>query len=307
MSAQPVTLQPATLVDIKQILFATDFSPSCTAALPYLCAIARQHHSTVHVMHVLPPEPYYQNYAQVYVPFGDSAPQFVFDPLQAQVHMDEFLGKDMLAGIPHDKTVERGSVLDAIEKAIKTNSIDLVVIGTHGHSAIGQVLMGSVAEQIFRDVTCPVLTVGPKVHGRVLARGRLETILFATDFSAGSLQALPYATELAVRSDAALKLLHVCDGPAVTPFMIDGRVADSGKRLGSLVPHIEGLTHSPECIMKTGVVGDVIVDVAYEVHADIVVMGAHRTRMLQASSHLPWATAYKVVAHAPCPVLTVCR
>ena len=306
MSAQTVTPQPAKSVNIKQILFPTDFSPSCTAALPYLGAIARQHHATVHVLHVLPEEPYYQNYAQVYVPFGDSVPQYVFDPKQAEARMDQFLGAEALSGVLHHKTVERGPVLEAVEKAVKSRDIDLVVIGTHGHSALGQILMGSVAEQIFRDVRCPVMTVGPKVRGRVLSDGRLETILFATDFSPGSLQALPYAVELAVKSDAALKLLHVCDGPAATPFVVSRSAGDSGKLLGSLVPGIEGLASRPECIMKTGVASDIIIAVAWEVRADIIVMGAHRARSVRASSHLPWATAYAVVAHAPCPVLTVC-
>ena len=77
--------------------------------------------------------------------------------------------------------------------------------GTHGRTAIGRLLMGSVAEQVFRTVTCPVLTVRPKIPRApgVLKRGRNEDIeptgvefrqiLYATDFTPQSLAAASYA------------------------------------------------------------------------------------------------------------------
>ena len=60
--------QTLTVPTLKNILFATDFSPCSQAALPYLHAIAERHVSTVHVVHVLAPEP------QVGVPL-DSFPE----------------------------------------------------------------------------------------------------------------------------------------------------------------------------------------------------------------------------------------
>ena len=40
---------------------------------------------------------------------------------------------------------------------------DLIVMATHGRSALGRVLMGSVAEAVLRKAPCPVLTVNLKI------------------------------------------------------------------------------------------------------------------------------------------------
>ena len=81
--------------------------------------------------------------------------------------------------------------------------------GTHGRSGIGKLLLGSVAETIFRHAGCPVLTVGPAVSGEPRSIVELHEILFATDFSESSLAALPYAISLAQQDRARLYLLHV--------------------------------------------------------------------------------------------------
>jgi nucleotide-binding universal stress UspA family protein len=58
-----------------------------------------------------------------------------------------------------------------LEEAIKKNNSDLVVIGTHGRTVLGKMLLGSVAEGILRTVSCPVLTVGPS-YQRVQKNGK---------------------------------------------------------------------------------------------------------------------------------------
>ena len=88
----------------------------------------------------------------------------------------------------------------------------LVVVGTHGRPGISKVLMGSVAERIFRQASCPVLTVGPNVSGEPEAIVDMHTILFPTDFSPESVAAVPYATSLAQEHQARVYLLHVTSG-----------------------------------------------------------------------------------------------
>jgi len=47
----------------------------------------------------------------------------------------------------------------AIEEAVTRKNADLVVIGTHGHTGLKHLLLGSVAERVVQKAPCPVLTV----------------------------------------------------------------------------------------------------------------------------------------------------
>lgn len=86
-----------------------------------------------------------------------------------------------------------------------------MVIGTHARRGLGKLLLGSVAEHIFRHADCLVLTVGPgSLQGSPVGSGRaIRPFLFATDFSEASLRALPYAISAANRFGTKLVLLNV--------------------------------------------------------------------------------------------------
>ena len=63
---------------------------------------------------------------------------------------------------------------------IREHAVEVVVVGTHGRRGFRRLLMGSVAEALFRNSPCPVLTVGPHVSARPpreLALGRILQIL----------------------------------------------------------------------------------------------------------------------------------
>jgi nucleotide-binding universal stress UspA family protein len=71
-----------------------------------------------------------------------------------------------LQGLPHEFHFPVGDVWQNLANIIEGRDIDLLILGTHGRTGIGKVLMGSVAETVFRQATCPVLTVGPAVSPR---------------------------------------------------------------------------------------------------------------------------------------------
>jgi nucleotide-binding universal stress UspA family protein len=56
------------------------------------------------------------------------------------------------------------SPAESIVEHAKTETIDVIVIGTHGRSGFSRVLMGSVAERVVRLAPCPVLTVRHPEH-----------------------------------------------------------------------------------------------------------------------------------------------
>jgi nucleotide-binding universal stress UspA family protein len=137
------------MITLKHILVATDFGEASDAALTYGRALARTFGARLHVLHVV------ENYflrpivADPYVVRAAAAKQ-----LNERVTDDDRLKL-------HARAVLETSDAPAAAIAVyaKSADIDLIVMGTHGRSAVEQLLMGSVAERVVRTAPCPVLTV----------------------------------------------------------------------------------------------------------------------------------------------------
>lgn len=298
---------------LKNILYATDFSPCSQAALPYLRAIAERCGATVHVVHVLPPE------ARTAVPL-DKLSELDADQIAAESAMKALLAGNSLAGIAHSATIERGSLWEVLAAFIEEKDIDLIVLGTHGRRGLKKLVLGSVAEQVYRHAPCPVLTVGPQTTHDESAQARVATILYATDFSSGSHHALPYALSLARANQSHLILLHAVPSPMeMVPASIDAvpvaievsmefvadALARARQQMEKLISAEAMEEFHPEIIVESGPAADLILSHAKSKQADLIVMGAHRASASALATHLPWAIASAVVCQAHCPVLTV--
>lgn len=290
-------LDATTRLALKSLLFATDFSPASQAALPYAAAIARRYGARLSLAHVVRP--------QVWAP---APPEWV--PMESDVPRQAALAEmakleqsSVLAGLPHQVAVEEGAVWECLSRLIREQETDLLIMGTHGRRGLQKLLMGSVAEELFRLAACPVLTVGPGV-APTAGTAEFHRILFATDFSNESQAALPYAVSLAQENQARLTLLHVVES-ASPGYLADPQrvLATLKEKLQGLLPREAALWCEPELALESGVPGEGILRVAEEQRADLIVLGVRPIRRLAA--HLPIATAHEVVCHAACPVLTV--
>ena len=284
-------------LSLRNLLFTTDFSEASEAALPYVMALAQWYGAKVFVLHAVPAE------APLPMPMESLPLTLNASWQQAKKHMEAFLETNPLDAVPHRAVLEQGEFWDVISRTIRTRSIDMIVLGTHGRTGLKKLVLGSMAEQIFRRASCPVLTIGPRAGGRPATVDNWKEILFATDFSAASLHALNYALSLAEENEADLTLLHMV--PLVPLQQQDQLRAALEKRLQSLVPADALAWCKPHYEVRFDFAVDGILDAAKHMHADVIVMGVHTPRAPRAASHLPWATANEVVCNAPCPVLTV--
>ena len=292
------TLDGRTRVSLKNILFATDYSPAARAALPYALGIARRYCSTVYVVHVRTPEVCAMAPIETWPALAEAA--------EKQEQEEIAVLQEQLCNVPHQVWIGEGDTVGVISRAIRENEIDLLVIGTRGRTGLEKVLLGSVAEQLFRQATCPVLTVGPHASANVEQLLEMREILCATNFSPESLAAVPYAVSLAQEHDAQLSLLYVLDRADATILHPELSAASLLHRLHELIPPEAELWCHPKCLVKYGAPADQILELAKTRHADLIVLGVrHAEGRLDASAHLPWATAHKVVSQAECPVLTV--
>jgi nucleotide-binding universal stress UspA family protein len=217
--------------------------------------------------------------------------------------------ESQMAGVPHESILERGTgIWPPVEQAIKDLAIDLIVLGTHGRTGAQKLLMGSIAEEVFRRSTVPVLTIGPKEHGGAHKAAKFHRVLFATDFSAESLAAAPYAISMAQENQARLILLHVMKQPETAPLPRAAEDAMSSVvfQLHEIVPSAAELWCRPEAVVQFGHPAEQIMKVAKEREADLIVLGIRDAgAFIGAATHLERTTAHKVVVHAACPVLTV--
>jgi nucleotide-binding universal stress UspA family protein len=312
LTAAPTEPKNLTAISVKNVLFATDFSFTSEAAFPYAAAICRRFGSTLHSVHVLSDASILMMAGGVdYVSLGT-----VYDDAQLDAieKLDQISAR--VPAIPHRNYVRNGQVWKALAGIIAENHVDLIVVGTHGRSGVGKLLLGSVAEDILRHAPCPVLTVGPKVAGRAklpaFHAGRrdlspveleLHEILFATNFDHDALSVAQTAVALAEDFRARLTLLNVIEDYT----HLAGRhnlVEDCVCRLQSMVPSEAALQYPPEAVLEFGFAPERILKVASNREADMIVLGA-RPAAEVGTTHLPWSTAHHVIAQAHCPVLTI--
>jgi nucleotide-binding universal stress UspA family protein len=293
--------QAGTRVTLNNILYLTDFSEPSEAALPFAAAVAREYGAKVFAYHVLIPAAY------VY-----AAPELVTVGLEAQEEAAEQSMKRaeaQLTGVPHEMIVERAAeIWPPLAQAIKDYNADLIVLGTHGRTGAEKLMLGSVAEEVFRKSPVPVLTIGPGAHRGAHAGAKFHKILYATDFSKESLAAVPYAVSLAEENQARLVLLHVMK-PSANPLTereAQDLISNATFQLHEIVPVSAELWCTAEAMVREGNAAEKILEVAQEKGADLIVLGVRDAPgRLGAATHLERATAHKVVAHAKCPVLTV--
>lgn len=290
-------LQTTPRLAFSNILFTTDFSETSERALNFALAFASWYGASLCIAHAVPPEPHYP------VPM-DRMPVEI-DPIwqEAQGNMARFEAAHPLRAIKHETVVEQGRPWDVVTRLLRTKTIDLLVLGTHGRVGLSKIVLGSSAETIFRQSSCPVLTVGPHVVPIEWQSWRLRTIVFATDFAESSLAALPLALSLAEENQAAFLMLHLT--PMVPLDSQDDLEQSTLARMNRLLPSDAENWCKPECIVRFEFPADGILRLASERDADLVVMGVRKRAAPVAAAHLPWATATDVVSRAPCPVLTI--
>jgi len=283
-------------VRFDKILFATDFSEASRHAQRYAVALARLFDSRLFALHVESPSGSLTPYGELSPYLSDKMREVSDYQMRA---LQESLEKE---GIPFACLLEQGNIKETISEIIRQYSIDLVVLGTHGRQGMSRTLLGSTAESVFRSINVPVLTVGP--HSDPFdPRQPIGHIVFATDFTADSEAAAPYALSLAEQFHAGLTVMHVApEGACLTPDK-EQMERYLHEKLRHLVPQFECEWCNVEYIVETGDAVDCVLAVADERRTDLIILGVHNA--ISFMSHLPGRTAYQIICEASCPVLTV--
>ncbi len=292
----------------RSILIATDFSEASEKALRYSLALARFYGSKLCLAHVVS--------SLGLAMAGPSAIAACEEAVlrEATDLEDSLIQTGALTGIQHKFIVRRGELWPELREIIRQESADLLVVGTHGRHNIAKLFFGSIAEQIFRQSDCPVLTFGPHTDGRLWfeTSSTHRTFLFATDFGHASLHGLPQAIAAANQFGAKLAFLSIIPAApsstdeALTDWQEDARMRIQ-QRLAELADNA-GLDLRPELYAEFEPgrpVSEKILETADKLRADLIIMGLHDSAHTGIISHLDLATTYDVLCQAGSPVLTV--
>lgn len=284
--------KPETL--LKSILFATDFSEASMKAFPYAAALGKKFDATVFACHTIIPSSLMAAAPQV-------APElYEAERSASENELENILRSPLLEGIKTESLLSSGLLEDCLAEAIENKSADLVIAGTHGRTGWRRLLLGSAVEVICRTAACPVLTVGP---GLPLSPIGFKRILLPTDMSDDSMSCLPTVAKLAAAFAASVNVLHVLPEEIATN--------PDAKKLSEPIFRMMANTFGPqlkpiptEFKIEIGDAAETILKVARDSKADLIALGIRNAFL--PSLNVRTSVAYRVMALAPCPVLT-CR
>jgi nucleotide-binding universal stress UspA family protein len=149
-------------MEIKSILFPTDFSDESSHALEYAVDMAKRYGAKLYLLHVVHA---IYNVTGWYVPHTSLNEIYKDLEKSAQKELERYDLKELRSLKDIERRVLTGVPHEVIVKFVKDNKIDLIVMGSHSRKGIDRVLFGSTASQIVRFAPCPVLTVRTTYKG----------------------------------------------------------------------------------------------------------------------------------------------
>lgn len=275
---------------LRNIAVATDFGPWSERALQHALVLARHFGAVLHILHVV------------------RRTEFSFVP-DLMVDLDEVADRDSdelirrlcvahsLDNIEYRRCNIDGEISGVLDGFVKDRRIDLLILGTHGRTGISKFLLGSIAQEIFHCISCPVMTVGP--WSRDASREiQLKKVLFATDLSPESEVVLPYVLLPATIWGAKIDVLHVC---STAHCKCQYRLDELRRRLQAVA--MGEATLDVTYHRLSGAPDTTVLDFALQQKEDLIVLGLENHRSLYRGPSV--SHAYEIVRQARCPVLSV--
>ena len=153
-----------------KILLPIDFGPSSEAALEAATGLAQQFHAGIHLVHIIPEIPDLNGsdfFPETSVlQEGKEAIEQKLDARREQL---------MLKGVHASFSIETGNdIVGGLMRVIKRENADMVVISTHGLSGWRPLILGSIAEQIIKQVNCTLLLLQSDQHGTTIEEPAIE-------------------------------------------------------------------------------------------------------------------------------------
>lgn len=275
----------------KQILCPVDLSPASNKVLSWARLIAKPFGSRVEVLHTDWSEP------PRYFTEGQLSALDAEAVLRRQTLERDLqdLAQNVLGpGISFTVSVVEGHAVDVILERLKEGPPDLVVMGSHGHSGVARLLMGSVAENVVREAQCPTLIVrGPEIPA---GQRQLHRVLCPVNLTDADRECAELASGVAAALGAELRVLQTVEGKAAH--------SDTTRHdLCQWVPEdVRSRCRVSEIVLKGDAAEQIILSARRE-KIDLIVLGAEHRSFLEFSTL--GRTTERVLRHGPSSILLV--
>lgn len=148
---------------IKKILVPVDFSEFSKNALRYAAEFAQQNSSEVlYLIYVIEP---------IIYPADFSMGQVALPSVELEVNskakdeLENLARKEIPESLCYEIIIKTGKPFVEINETASEIDADLIIIASHGHTGVEQILFGSTAEKVIRKAPCPVLSLRTPVKG----------------------------------------------------------------------------------------------------------------------------------------------
>lgn len=154
---------------IKTILYATGLGPGAPYVFRYALSLARQYQANIVIVHGIEPlTPFGQSLVEQYLSHGQSVEMHrkAQETVKAALNgrLVELCATECSTATECQKLVSSIRVVDGypaqvILDAARECAVDLIVMGAHSHTAIGEMIVGSTTRKVLHNATLPVLVV----------------------------------------------------------------------------------------------------------------------------------------------------
>jgi universal stress protein A len=147
-------------MQLQKILAPIDFSDHASYALRWGASLAERYGAQILLLHVIP-----ETVGEMSM--HGSAWEQVIMALEAKVETQlfEVALMELKDGLRVDVRVAVGKPAEEIVRVAREDAVDLIVMGTHGHTGLHYMLLGSTAETVFRTAPCPVFMLQSNAGG----------------------------------------------------------------------------------------------------------------------------------------------
>lgn len=296
------------MIRFKKLLVPLDFSEPSRKALDYGLAFATRLRAKLVVAHIIP-EISTLSYA------------FPIENLAIEIKQSERAIREIQALIPDERAklvdlqtiVKVGRIEDSLLEIMNAESMDFIIMGSHGRRNFSRWFLGSITEHILRKVPVPVLTVSHIDEAKYPFGGGVTSfkrLLYATDLGESADRGMEYATELAQQFSSELTVMTVVEylnlGYEAAAYLDDERtkrLQSTQKQLDTFVARQKRDGMQVQTLVADGKPYERILSTAEQSNVDCIVLNLESKSMLERA--FLGSTAERVVRLATIPVLSI--
>jgi nucleotide-binding universal stress UspA family protein len=289
------------MLPIRKILLPIDFHEGSLRIVPLAAGLAQRFGSEVILAHVITKHDYSPHETKGGRPLQSE--ELLGEIVEyAQKDLHEAIGSEF-EGHRVKCLVRQGGAASEIVEIASEESVDLIVMPTHGYNGFYRFLIGSVTAKVIHDSECPVLT-SAHLQNAPAPNLPIKHVLCGVTYSDHSVETLRRAVEVAGEFKAKLTLALVT--PSVELYGPGGNYVDRPWRDELVLGATEQLAKLQQQVgskadtrIESGDPGAGLSRIASQIGADLLVVGCH------ASGGRLGSNGYGIISNSQIPVLSV--